>query len=277
LGQGSADDPSGCFSGLGLKTRGQDRNPQETAQVLQDKAFGGRKMAVGEVLWLNAWQKQQWGILWIFECLKHGRRFALLGRSATRPGARARWRQGVIRLPPEHRECPHRIWREDEWELKVSDPLAYIAAPAGFGGVSRLHGAEVEAEAICRHKGFEARLRLLQTRIPGATIYRTAVVEFRFDSLAPRSRRDPAFEPHYGVPWEEAARRLRELVEENGLEEIRDSLSPTPSASTTSAATRAWRCASCARPSGTRPSSGCGIGAGSGYRRISLGRHGQLP
>jgi len=177
-------------------------------------------------IWLNAWQKQRWGILWIFECLKHGRRFALLGRSATRPGARARRRQGVICLPPDHRKCPHRIWRENEWELRVSDPLAYIAAPAGFGGVSRLHGAEVEVEAICRHKGFEARLRLLRTRIPGAASYRTAVVELRFDSLAPRSRRDPAFEPHYGVPWEEAVRRLRELVEENGLEEIRDPLPP---------------------------------------------------
>ena len=177
-------------------------------------------------IWLNAWQKQRWGILWIFECLKHGRRFALLGRSATRPGARARRRQGVICLPPDHRKCPHRIWRENEWELRVSDPLAYIAAPAGFGGVSRLHGAEVEVEAICRHKGFEARLRLLRTRIPGAASYRTAVVELRFDSLAPRSRRDPAFEPHYVVPWEEAVRRLRELVEENGLEEIRDPLPP---------------------------------------------------
>jgi hypothetical protein len=208
-------DPRGESPGMTLAL-----TPEELAALPVVRADGAPD------IWLNAWQKQRWDILWIFECLKHGRRFALLGRSATRPGARARRRQGVIRLPPEHRECPHRIWREDEWELKVPDPLAYIAAPAGFGGVSRLHGAEVEAEAICRHKGFEARLRLLQTRIPGATIYRTAVVEFRFDSLAPRSRRDPAFEPHYGVPWEEAVRRLRELVEENGLEEIRDPLPP---------------------------------------------------
>jgi hypothetical protein len=50
LGQGSADDPGGFSSGLGLKTQGHDRNPQETAKVLQGRTFGGRKMAVGEAL-----------------------------------------------------------------------------------------------------------------------------------------------------------------------------------------------------------------------------------
>jgi hypothetical protein len=80
-------------------------------------------------IWLTSGEKQKWGLLWIFECLDHGKRFALVGRSVTRPGSRARWRQGAISLPSKHRRCHHRVWREGEWRLEVPDPLRYIAAP----------------------------------------------------------------------------------------------------------------------------------------------------
>ena len=153
-------------------------------------------------IWLTSGEKQKWGLLWIFECLDHGKRFALVGRSVTRPGSRARWRQGAISLPSKHRRCHHRVWREGEWRLEVPDPLCYIAAPATLRCRAMLRGAIVEVAAICSHGGLEARLDL--SKSPGL---RHASVTLRIHTASFR----------FAVRWDEAFRRLRELAESGGV------------------------------------------------------------
>jgi hypothetical protein len=59
-------------------------------------------------IWLTAKQKLTYGLLWVFEC-PHGR-WLLIGAHSTVHGEWKKiWRQGVLKLPPEHKNCKYKL------------------------------------------------------------------------------------------------------------------------------------------------------------------------
>jgi len=60
-------------------------------------------------IWLSASLRLAYGLLWVFEC-QHGR-WLLIGAPATVHGEWKKiWRQGVLKLPPQHKECNYRLY-----------------------------------------------------------------------------------------------------------------------------------------------------------------------
>jgi hypothetical protein len=60
-------------------------------------------------LWLTARERLTYGLLWVFEC-QHGR-WLLIGAPATVHGSWKKiWRQGVLKLPEEHKECNYKLY-----------------------------------------------------------------------------------------------------------------------------------------------------------------------
>jgi len=60
-------------------------------------------------LWLTARERLTYGLLWIFEC-PHGR-WLLIGAPATVHGKHKKiWRQGVLKLPEQHRNCEYKLY-----------------------------------------------------------------------------------------------------------------------------------------------------------------------
>ena len=59
-------------------------------------------------IWLTAKLRLTYGLMWIFEC-QHGR-WLLIGAPATVHGEWKKiWRQGVLKLPPEHKNCKYKL------------------------------------------------------------------------------------------------------------------------------------------------------------------------
>ena len=59
-------------------------------------------------IWLTARERLTYGLLWVFEC-SHGR-WLLIGAPATVHGEWKKiWRQGVLKLPPDHKNCKYTL------------------------------------------------------------------------------------------------------------------------------------------------------------------------
>ena len=66
-------------------------------------------------IWLTAKQRLTHGLLWVFEC-PHGR-WLLIGAPATVHGEWKKiWRQGVLKLPEQHKNCEYKLY-----PIKFSD------------------------------------------------------------------------------------------------------------------------------------------------------------
>ena len=60
-------------------------------------------------IWLTARERLTYGLLWVFEC-SHGR-WLLIGAPATVHGEWKKiWRQGVLKLPPDHKNCEYKLY-----------------------------------------------------------------------------------------------------------------------------------------------------------------------
>jgi hypothetical protein len=60
-------------------------------------------------IWLSAKLRLTYGLLWLFEC-PHGR-WLLIGAPATIHGEWKKiWRQGVLKLPPDHKQCNYKLY-----------------------------------------------------------------------------------------------------------------------------------------------------------------------
>ena len=69
-------------------------------------------------LWLTAKDRLAYGLLWVFEC-QHGR-WLLIGAPATVHGEWKKiWRQGVLKLPSDHKECNYKLYPVTFKDLKT--------------------------------------------------------------------------------------------------------------------------------------------------------------
>jgi hypothetical protein len=60
-------------------------------------------------IWLSARLRLTYGLLWLFEC-PHGK-WLLIGAPATVHGEWKKiWRQGVLKLPEQHKQCNYKLY-----------------------------------------------------------------------------------------------------------------------------------------------------------------------
>ena len=81
--------------------------PEEIYQLPKIRASWSHDKSDYDI-WLTAKQRLSYGLLWLFEC-PHGR-WLLVGAPATVHGPWKKiWRQGVLKLPPDHKNCKYTI------------------------------------------------------------------------------------------------------------------------------------------------------------------------
>jgi len=109
-------------------------------------------------VWLSARERERKGLVWIYEC-PHGR-WLLIGARATVHGPwKARWNQGCIQFPSEHRHCPHKIYTQGQWQLSVKDHLSYFtpSVPIRYRGFKWYTG-DIDVRLYAEHGRFTAVL-----------------------------------------------------------------------------------------------------------------------
>lgn len=136
-------------------------SPQKLQQIAVVKAAWSHEYSDFDI-WLSARQRSSQGLAWLFKCQVHGHLCLLLGAPATVHGPwKKQWHQGVIKLPPDHKECPHTIYTKPEWGIG-GHPLDLLAPPFKYQplgsfwlGTAKFGGVEI----VCHYpNGIKASL-----------------------------------------------------------------------------------------------------------------------
>jgi hypothetical protein len=83
-------------------------------------------------IWLSA--RERGTLLWIFEC-QHGRILLVGSKATVHPWWKRNWRQGVIKLPKEHKDCNSKIYTKFRLE---DDYLRYFKQNTEYEGKNLL-------------------------------------------------------------------------------------------------------------------------------------------
>jgi len=189
--------------------------PEEFASLPVVKASWSHDYGDYDVF-LNARSRNMNGLLWVFEC-PHGR-WLLIGAPATVHGpSKKKWNQGVIKLPPKHKECSFKLYTQREWCIVDDDPLRHFSStssvPICFKGV-RWYNGDIDVYLKAQYPTFEAKLFItLERKISHVTFDFMHLKQHKFELFLEPSEVD------YGM----AVKTFDELFE-NGLL-IREDLS----------------------------------------------------
>jgi len=160
-------------------------------------------------IWLSAKERERYGLVWLFEC-PHGL-WVLIGAPATVHGPRkAKWHQGCIQLPEQHKACPYKLYRGGEWYLEVEDPLSYFSpnVPLQYEGVKHL-GDLIDVRLTASYDKFAVKLTIAACH---STHY-VAYVKFMFPNVAPITHVNWGAFFMFEVPFDEALQKFASLVD----------------------------------------------------------------
>jgi len=161
-------------------------------------------------IWLSARSRNDDGLLWVFEC-PHGR-WLLVGAPATVHGpSKKKWNQGVIKLPPEHHDCPFRLYTQREWAIADDDPLRHFSStssmPVRFKGV-RWYNGDIDVYLKAQYPTFNTKLFITLER---------KLAHVTFDFMHLKQHNFELFLQPFEVDYNKALELFSELFEDGLL------------------------------------------------------------
>jgi hypothetical protein len=179
--------------------------PEEFATLPVVKAYWGCDCRDYDI-WLSARNRNSDGLLWIFEC-PHGR-WLLIGAPATVHGPwKKKWNQGVIKLPPEHKECAYWFYTQPEWYIVDDDPLRHFSSGSIKYKAVRWYGGDIDIYLKAQYPTYEAKLFITLER---------KIAHVMFDFMCLKRYQFELFLEPFEVDYEKAVQLFSYLFE-NGL------------------------------------------------------------
>jgi hypothetical protein len=181
-----------------------DLKPEELASLPTVKAYWSHGYRDYDI-WLSARERSRKGLLWIFEC-QHGR-WLLVGVPATVHGSdKKKWHQGVLKLPPQHKECQYMLYPETEWSMVEDNPLRHFdsASVVKYRGLRWYYG-DIDVYLKAVHTNYIATLFITKER-------QMSHVTFEFYNF------ELFIEP-FGVDYNRAVEIFHKLYDNGMLEE----------------------------------------------------------